>query len=64
MFPESRTNIMAKVAPTYSIEPGRDVYHNNNQCTERNNIETRNLRQGTDGRRLCAHCARLNAAGA
>jgi hypothetical protein len=52
-----------KVNPTYSDEPGRDVYHNNNQCTERNNIETRNERQGTAGRRLCHRCAELNAAG-
>jgi hypothetical protein len=52
-----------RVNPTHSVEPGRDVYHNNNQCTERNNIETRNLRQGTGNRRLCAHCARLNAEG-
>lgn len=54
---------MAKVAPTYSVEVGRDVYHNNNRCTERNNIETRNERQGTGGRRLCHHCATLNAQG-
>jgi hypothetical protein len=52
-----------KVAPTYSAERGRDRYHNNDKCTERNNIETYNLRQGTDGRQLCHHCAKLNAEG-
>ena len=40
-----------------------DVYHNNSACTERNNIEYRNRKSGTGGKRLCNHCARLNAAG-
>jgi hypothetical protein len=49
----------------HSIDP-RDknpVYHNNSACTEQNNIEKRYDRPGTDGRRLCHHCASLNAAG-
>lgn len=54
---------MSTVNPTYSKEPGREVFHNNNKCTERNNIETHNLRQGTDGRRLCHRCAELNEEG-
>lgn len=49
-----------KVAPTHSIK--RTVYHNNNRCTERNNIESENLRQGTGGKTLCKKCERLNKA--
>jgi len=52
---------MTKVNPTHSIDS--DVYHNNNKCTERNNIEPKNLRQGTGGKRLCSHCKRLNSEG-
>jgi len=48
-----------KVLPYYSIEPGIHVYHNSNKCTEGNNIEDRNRRQGTGGHRLCDHCKRL-----
>ena len=55
---------MAKVPPIYSVkETDRKVYHNNDQCTERNNIEKENIRQGTDGRPLCNHCEKLNAEG-
>jgi len=50
-----------KVNPTHAEESS--VHHNNNQCTERNNIETRNLRQGTGGKPLCQHCKRINAGG-
>lgn len=52
---------MAKVAATNAL--GSDVYHNNDKCTERNNIEARNLQQGTGGKRLCSRCSELNAAG-
>jgi hypothetical protein len=53
-----------KVPPFYSIKKSdRQVYHNNNRCTEGNNIEKENLRQGTDGRPLCDHCERLNREG-
>ena len=38
-----------------------DVYHNNRNCTEGNNIEKVNLQQGKDGKRLCHRCARLNS---
>ncbi len=52
---------MAKVAATNAKDS--DVYHNNDKCTERNNIEARNLQQGTDGKRLCKTCADYNARG-
>ena len=51
---------MAIVAPFHSTKPGTDVYHNNNRCTEGNNIETRYRKSGTGGKRLCSHCKRLN----
>ena len=54
---------MTKTSPWYSIEPGTQVYHNNTKCTEGNNIERKNIRQGTGGHRLCAKCARLNQEG-
>ncbi len=55
---------MPQVSPTHSVkDTARKVYHNNSACTERNNIETRYLRQGTGGRPLCEHCARNNAQG-
>lgn len=49
-----------KVAPFHSKEPGTEVYHNNNECTEGNNIESYNRVSGTGGLRLCDHCKRLN----
>lgn len=55
---------MAKVAPTYSaLNTDRKVYHNNDYCRERNNIEKENVRQGTDGRPLCEHCDKWNREG-
>lgn len=49
-----------KVPPFHSkLETDKKVYHNNNKCTEGNNIETFNRRPGTDGRPLCKHCAEL-----
>jgi hypothetical protein len=56
---------MAKVAPIYSAKHNApQVYHDNDRCTERNNIERENIRYGTGGRPLCDHCARLNRQGA
>jgi hypothetical protein len=52
---------MSKVAPFHSSEK-TEVYHNNSECTEGNNIEKRNLVSGTGGKRLCEACARLNGA--
>jgi hypothetical protein len=55
---------MSYASPIYSVkETARKVYHNNNKCTERNNIEPANVRQGTGGRPLCDHCDRLNREG-
>jgi len=51
---------MAKVSPFHSIAPSdRKVYHDNDRCTEGNNIEPRNKRSGTAGRPRCEHCSRL-----
>jgi hypothetical protein len=51
---------MSKVAPFHSAKPNTsNVHHNNNKCTEGNNIEKQFLRAGTGGRPLCAHCAKL-----
>lgn len=51
---------MAKVSPFYSAkETDRKVYHDNDKCTEGNNIEKQNVRQGTGGRPRCEHCSRL-----
>ncbi len=49
---------MAKVKPTHSKKS--NVYHDNNKCTERNNIEKENLQKGTGGNRKCNHCNNLN----
>lgn len=49
---------MAKVAPFHSIK--QTVYHDNNRCTEGNNIERENLRSGTGSKPRCQHCARLS----
>ena len=49
---------MAKVAPFHSVKPNTpNVYHDNNACTEGNNIE--NKRDGTGNRPLCKRCAEL-----
>ena len=53
-----------RVSPFHSVKPSaRPVYHNNNRCTEGNNIESFYRREGTDNRRLCEHCDRLNKEG-
>lgn len=58
---------MTKVASFHSSNPNipvhERVYHNNNKCTEGNNIENKYREQGTDNRRICEHCKRLNDAG-
>lgn len=52
---------MSKVKPWHSIrETDRKVYHDNDRCTEGNNIETKYRKDGTDGRRKCEHCDRLS----
>ena len=50
--------IMARVSPFHSIK--QDVHHNNNSCTEGNNIEKENLRSGTGDKPLCKHCKALS----
>jgi len=50
-----------KVSAFHSAKPNtKNVYHNNDKCTEGNNIEKYYLRTGTAGRPLCEHCARLS----
>lgn len=51
---------MAKVAPFHSKKPAaKNVYHDDTQCTEGNNIESYYKTPGTDGRPKCEHCKRL-----
>jgi len=50
---------MPVIEPIYSIEKGCEVYHNHSECTERNNIEARNIRAGRGEKRLCKHCQNL-----
>lgn len=55
---------MAKTSPWYSVkESDPKVYHDNTNCNTGNNIEKENIRQGTDGRKLCKECAELDAKG-
>lgn len=43
-----------------SIKPAaKNVHYDNTLWTEGNNIESYYVRQGTAGRPLCEHCARL-----
>lgn len=49
---------MAKVSPFHSKK--QTVHHNNNSCTEGNNIEKENRESGTGGKALCSHCSRLS----
>ena len=49
---------MAKVSPFHS-KLKKDVYHDNNSCTEGNNIEASNRVSGTGNLPKCAHCKRL-----
>ena len=52
-----------RVNPFHSKKPGTEVYHDNNKCTEGNNIESYNRESGTGGLRLCQGCRDLNAQG-
>jgi hypothetical protein len=55
---------MSKVAPFHSKKNSdRKVYHDNNECTEGNNIEKYYLASGTDNRPLCEHCKKINEGG-
>jgi len=47
-----------KAKPIYSEK--MNVFHNNINCTERNNIERNNIKHGTGGKVLCKRCEKLN----
>ncbi|KKN49865.1 hypothetical protein LCGC14_0638670 [marine sediment metagenome] len=51
---------MSKVTPFHSKKPGTTVYHDNNQCTEGNNIERENKVSGTGGLSKCSRCKTLS----
>lgn len=46
-----------RVSPFHSIK--QSAHHNNNACTEGNNIERVNWRSGTGNKPLCSRCATL-----
>jgi len=50
-----------KVNPFHSKKSGTEVYHNNNECVDGNNIEDYYRTSGTGGLRLCHRCRELNA---
>lgn len=50
---------VARINPIHSARVGTRVHHNDNLCTEANNIERVFLRAGTGGHPLCDHCRRL-----
>ena len=55
---------MPRKSPWYSVKANTpSVHHDNTLCTEGNNIEPHNRREGTGGRPLCDHCRRLDLAG-
>jgi hypothetical protein len=47
-------------APWHSKRPSETVYHDNDKCTEGNNIESYNWAAGTGGLKKCAHCDKLD----
>jgi len=47
-----------RVPPYYS--ENQDVYHMCGNCTEGNNIEPKNRRSGTGGKRLCKRCESMS----
>lgn len=52
---------MSKVPAFHSkLRSDRPVYHDDNECTEGNNIEPENRVPGTGGRPKCDHCRRLS----
>jgi hypothetical protein len=51
---------MAKVAPFHSVKPNDPKkYRDDDACTEGDNIQKENRRQGTSGYPKCDHCERL-----
>lgn len=55
---------MAKVNAWHSTKhDAKPVHHDNTECTEGNNIETKYRASGTGGHPKCAHCKRLDGEG-
>ncbi len=54
---------MPTTSPWYSKLKGTKVYHNNKKCTKGNNIEHRNIKSGTGGKRICEECRDKNKEG-
>ncbi len=50
---------MAKVAPFHSKLSGTDRHHDNDRCTEGNNIESYNRVSGPGGHPRCKRCTEL-----
>ncbi len=51
--------IMAKTSPFHTkLKSDKPVYHDNNKCTEGNNIERKNKTLGKKGTH-CKHCKRI-----
>lgn len=51
---------MPTVPAFHSVkEYAKNVYHDNSNCTEGNNIESQYRRAGTAGRPRCEHCNKL-----
>jgi len=49
---------MVETSPWHSVK--EDVHHDNTDCTEGNNIEPENRREGTGGKRKCKRCKQLD----
>ena len=53
---------MSKVTAFHSKKPGtRNVYHDNNKCTEGKAIESYIRSSGSENRPLCEQCETLNS---
>ena len=52
-----------RVNPFHSKLVGTKVHHDNNRCTEGDNIEVYNRAPGTGGLPLCEHCRKLDVEG-
>jgi hypothetical protein len=54
---------MTQTSPWHSTRTGETKHHDNDKCTEGNNIEDHYRADGTGGLPLCDHCANLDASG-
>jgi hypothetical protein len=52
---------MPKTSAWHSVK--QPHHHDNTKCTEGNNVEKENRREGTGGKPLCVHCAQLDRDG-